>query len=148
MTIEQELKEYIYEHYGNLREFCKTFDLTYTTIDTILKRGINRAGINNVAAMCSALGISLDALTEGRIEKATPAGGLYSVEGIIENAKRKILNADGLTIGGRPATDFEVLSLVESLDFLLAYQQNNGRLRDRLEEYAKRNPATNGGERS
>lgn len=146
MTIEQELKEYILEHYGNLREFCKRHDLTYTTIDTILKRGINRAGVNNVAAMCAALGISLDGLTEGRIEKAAPAGG--SVENVIEKAKKEIMTADGLTIGGRPATDMDIISVVESLDFILAYQRNNQRLRDRIEEYAKRNPATDGGERS
>ncbi len=146
MTIEKQLKNYILEHYGNLREFCTVNDLTYTTVDTILKRGIQRAGVNNVAAMCAALGISLDALTEGRIEKAAPPGG--SIEGIIERAKKSLLTADGLTIGGRPATEMEILSVVDSLDFIIAYQRNNQRLRDRLEEYAKRNPATNGGERS
>ena len=137
MTIEEQLKAMILREYKNMSEFCQKNGLTYTTVDTILKRGIKKAGVNNMILLCRALGISLDALVEGRIEKAAQTGGTYSVEGIIDGAKKAILSAEGLTLNGRTITDAQKFMIAESLDFLLAYQQNTERLKERMVLYEK-----------
>ena len=47
-TIEHELKKLILEEYGSLSEFCKRIDLPWTTLDSILKRGVDKANIKNI----------------------------------------------------------------------------------------------------
>ena len=47
-SIEHELKELILKRYGSLSEFCKKIDLPWTTLDSILKRGVDKANIRNV----------------------------------------------------------------------------------------------------
>lgn len=47
-SIEHELKELILERYGSLSEFCKKIDLPWTTLDSILKRGVDKANIRNI----------------------------------------------------------------------------------------------------
>lgn len=142
MTIEEQLRAMILRDNKNMSDFCQKHGLTYTTVDTILKRGIRKAGVNNMILLCQALGISLDALVEGRIEKAAKQGGTYSVEGIIENAKKNVMEADGLTLNGRTVTDTQRLMIAESLDFLLAYQQNSERLKERIDTYVKKGVST------
>ena len=47
-TVEMELRELILEEYGSLAEFCKKIDLPWTTLDSILKRGVGKANIKNI----------------------------------------------------------------------------------------------------
>ena len=67
MGVERELKELILSKYKSLREFSAIIDIPYTTLDSILKRGVNKAGITNIIKICSHFNISVDKLAEGKI---------------------------------------------------------------------------------
>ena len=58
--LEEKIKELIIEKYGSVRQFALKIDVPYTTIDSILKRGIDNSNVSNVIKMCKALGISVD----------------------------------------------------------------------------------------
>ena len=68
MSIELELKDLILSKYKSLREFSIKIDMPYSTIDTILKRGVDKANINNVIRICKELNIDVEALDEGKIK--------------------------------------------------------------------------------
>lgn len=62
--IENKLKELIVDKYGSVRQFSLKIDIPYTTVDSILKRGIDNSNVGNVIKMCKALNISIDNLLE------------------------------------------------------------------------------------
>ena len=62
--IEEKIKKIILEKYGSIRKFALKIDIPYTTIDSILKRGIDNSNVGNVIKMCKALNISVDKLVE------------------------------------------------------------------------------------
>jgi len=66
-NVENELKELILERYGSLSEFCKKIDLPWTTLDSILKRGVDKANIRNILKITSELGIDVERLASGEI---------------------------------------------------------------------------------
>ena len=66
-SIEHELKELILERYGSLSEFCKKTDLPWTTLDSILKRGVDKANIRNILKITSELKIDVECLANGEI---------------------------------------------------------------------------------
>ncbi len=67
MTIEEKLKILICEKYESQRNFCRQVGMPPSTLNIILKRGVNNASIQNVIKICQALEISTDELAEGRI---------------------------------------------------------------------------------
>ena len=66
-TVEMELKELILEKYGSLAGFCKKIDLPWTTLDSILKRGVGKANIKNILKITTELGIDVERLADGKI---------------------------------------------------------------------------------
>lgn len=66
--LEDKIKDMIISRYGSLRNFCNKIDVPYSTIDSILKRGIGKANVLNVIKICNALGLSVDSLKHGIIE--------------------------------------------------------------------------------
>ena len=66
-TVEMELRELILEEYGSLAEFCKKIDLPWTTLDSILKRGVGKANIKNILKITTELGIDVERLADGKI---------------------------------------------------------------------------------
>lgn len=66
-NIENELKDLILKKYGSLSEFCKKIDLPWTTLDSILKRGVDKANIRNILKITSELGIDVERLASGEI---------------------------------------------------------------------------------
>ena len=58
--LEEKIKNLIIEKYGSIRQFAIKIDIPYTTIDSILKRGIDNSNVSNVLKMCKALDISVD----------------------------------------------------------------------------------------
>ena len=66
--LENQIKAMIIKKYGSLRYFCNKIDVPYSTIDSILKRGIGKANVLNVIKICDALGLSVDNLRHGIIE--------------------------------------------------------------------------------
>ena len=76
--VETDLKKLIIEKYGSVRNFALKIDLPYTTVDSILKRGIDNSNLSNVLKMCKALNISIDKLADNHeiqtmsFDNATP----------------------------------------------------------------------------
>lgn len=70
MSLEEELKNLILSKYKSLREFSIELDMPYSTIDSILKRGIDKASITNIIKICKRLNISADELADGCIVPA------------------------------------------------------------------------------
>lgn len=64
--LEEQIKELIINKYGSVRQFALKINIPYTTIDSILKRGIDNSNVSNVIKMCKALNISIDKLVENR----------------------------------------------------------------------------------
>lgn len=62
--LEDELKKIIINKYGSIRQFSLKIDIPYTTIDSILKRGIDNSNVGNVIKICRELNISVDNLIE------------------------------------------------------------------------------------
>lgn len=67
MTIEEKLKQFIELKYKNLREFSMQCNIPYTTVYTILIRGIKNSSLTSILKVCAALRISADALAQGEI---------------------------------------------------------------------------------
>lgn len=70
--IEIKLKDFILSKYKSIRIFSKESNIPYTTIVSILERGINRASINTIMQICDFLNIDIDMLVNKEIvEKNT-----------------------------------------------------------------------------
>ena len=66
MTREQFLRNAILDRYPSLRQFAQTADIPYSTLMTILTRGIGGASFDAVLAICHALEIDPNTLTTER----------------------------------------------------------------------------------
>lgn len=67
-TTEIKLKEYILSKYKSIREFAITASLPYSTVDNVLKRGVNNVNITTIIKICQCLDISADSLANGIVE--------------------------------------------------------------------------------
>lgn len=65
--IEQELRDLIFSRYKSVRAFAEAADIPYTTVDSILKRGVEKATVKNIIKLCQTLNIDTDELAAGRI---------------------------------------------------------------------------------
>jgi len=65
--VELKLKELIIEKYGSLKRFCEIIGMPWTTLDSILKRGIENSNITNVMKITKELGIDTESLAEGEL---------------------------------------------------------------------------------
>lgn len=65
--IEQELKKMIIERYSSLSRFADEIDMAWTTLDGVLKRGVNKANITSLIKICNGLNIDCESLYYGRI---------------------------------------------------------------------------------
>ena len=68
MTNADKLKEYIITKYGTVRAFTTKHDIHYTTLDSVLKRGIENSSVSTIVKICTALNISLEALINNEIK--------------------------------------------------------------------------------
>lgn len=77
--LEEKIKNLIIEKYGSIRQFAIKIDVPYTTIDSILKRGIDNSNVSNVLKMCKALDISIDKSIENNdlVSKLNFDNGTY-----------------------------------------------------------------------
>ena len=62
--LEEKIKKMIIEKYGSVRQFAMKINIPYTTIDTILKRGIDNSNVANVIKICKELNLSIDKLVD------------------------------------------------------------------------------------
>ena len=64
--LEEQLKKIIIERYGSVMQFSKKIDVPYTTIDTILKRGIDNSNVSNVIKICKELKLSVEDMVDNK----------------------------------------------------------------------------------
>ena len=108
--IENKIKELILSNYGSLNYFCKKINIPYSTLDSILKRGIGKANVINVIKICNELGISVDSLKQGIIQP---------IEKIDRLNKKDFANEVKILLGQTSSlTDQEKKHLLSTLDFI------------------------------
>ena len=67
--LELQLKQMIIAKYGSLKKFSETIDMPWTTLDSILKRGVANSNITNVLKITKELGLNAEELVDGKLEK-------------------------------------------------------------------------------
>ncbi len=65
--LETNLKEMIISNYGSLKKFSDSINMPWTTLDSILKRGVANSNISNVLKITKALDINAEKLVDGEI---------------------------------------------------------------------------------
>lgn len=65
--LESKLKSYIVKEYGSMKKFSEKIDMPWTTLDSILKRGIANSNITNVLKITRELKIDAEKLVDGEI---------------------------------------------------------------------------------
>lgn len=69
--IEMRIKEMIIQRYGSMKKFCEKIDMPWTTLDSILKRGIANSNISNVLKITKELRVNTELLVAGIIKPTT-----------------------------------------------------------------------------
>lgn len=69
--VEIRLKELIIEKYGSLAKFCEIIEMPWTTLDSILKRGVEKANITNILKITRELNIDTEELADGNIVESS-----------------------------------------------------------------------------
>lgn len=65
--LESQLKQMIIDKYGSLKRFSDTINMPWTTLDSILKRGIANSNITNVLKITKELGLDTEKLVDGEL---------------------------------------------------------------------------------
>lgn len=119
MSIEEKLKDYILERFVSIREFTHVVNMSYSTVDSILRRGIGNSSVSNVIKICKALGISVDELADGNIVPVNsykkPEPRIFEVNDILADVKDQLIHCDGLTIDGKPADKASINTIVQAM---------------------------------
>ena len=86
MQAEERIKELIIAKYGNVRAFATESGISYTTVRSILERGIMNAKAENVFKICHLLGISPDTVADWGISNEQQPTNAHDIDNIIDNA--------------------------------------------------------------
>lgn len=62
MTPEEFIKQRILSEYKSVRAFTQEIGVSYSTVDSMLKRGVGGAGVGTVLKVCNALNIDIESL--------------------------------------------------------------------------------------
>ena len=117
MTIEEQLKQRIIDEYGSVRAFTIEKGLTYASVDSILRRGIKNTTWTNIKKFCAALGITTDGLAKNKLIKTEkPSSQETKIEVLLNHVKQQLLNSDNLTLDDQPASEFDIMQIVNGID--------------------------------
>ena len=126
MSIEKKLKDLILNRYHSIREFTIAIDMPYTTMDSIFRRGIGNSSVTNVIKICKALGISADALADGKIEPIASKRLYFEIKedsiditDIFSDAKVRLSHYEDLTFNGEPVTAETAEAISQGIDVSL-----------------------------
>lgn len=128
MKIEETLREYINERYGSVRAFAIQHDIAYTTVVSVLKRGIDNSSITTIVRICDALNISPDELTEGRIVSKSH---MFEIkEDSIElddfiSSYKWTLTHNSVEYNGHTLTEQEIKTITTAIDISLEIIKKN-----------------------
>lgn len=125
MSIEERLKDLVIEKYGSVSAFTTSIGMSNSTFVSMINRGIQNAGVQNVIKVCQALDISVDGLAE---EKFVPIGKslqeskpMRELSEIIEYTKRNIAIYNDLTIDGEPLTPDDKEAILDAIDLCVEF---------------------------
>lgn len=62
MDTTTKLKSLIFDQFRSVREFAEAANVPYTTVHSILQRGVENSSVENVIKLCRTLGITVDDL--------------------------------------------------------------------------------------
>lgn len=85
MTVEDRLKELMEIKSGNVRAFANEHDFPYTTLRSILERGVLNAKAETVFAICKALNIKPESLVENEISPVVIHGDNNGIAANVSN---------------------------------------------------------------
>lgn len=85
--LETKLKEMIIENYGSMKKFCESIGMSWSTLDSILKRGVMNSNISNVISIASELCIDTESLAHGSI---VPLGSRLPEPSLSPDEKRLV----------------------------------------------------------
>lgn len=71
--LESQLKQMIINKYGSLKKFSDTINMPWTTLNSILKRGIANSNITNVLKITRELGLDAEKLVDGELSQNVPS---------------------------------------------------------------------------
>lgn len=71
MTLEDQLKAVILERYKSIREFSASIGMPYSTIDSVLKRGVTNSGVNTMLKVFKALDLDIESIHDGILRKSS-----------------------------------------------------------------------------
>ena len=138
MTTEDKLKNYILERYKSIREFTIAYNIPYSTLDSVFKRGIDNSSVGVIFKICKSLNISPDALAEGEIvpriqspDQIINAGGkeimieIKEVDDILTDTKNRLLAYQDLLLEGKPVKKEEINTIVNGIDISLEMVKKN-----------------------
>lgn len=125
MTAEEKLRELILSRYKSILDFTDASHLKYSTVMSILNRGVLNASVSNVIALCAALGISADALADGNIVYTMKRDdNPESIETAFAVLSDK-LRGNEFTYDGQPLSEAESESLRNMLEISLEILKRN-----------------------
>lgn len=118
MTTEEKLMHLILSKYKSIREFTFDADIPYTTMHSILRRGVGNSSVDNIIKVCHTLRISVDALARGEIQYyiENPSTESVDVKDIIADTKAKLSTADHLVIDGKDIDIEYTEPIINALD--------------------------------
>ena len=121
MSTEDKLKDLILKRYHSIREFAIKFDIPYSTIDSIFRRGVGNSSVSNIIKICKALGISVDALADGEItpvksKTAKPINDRFEVKEILSDTKDRLIHSGEITLEGKPIGKAGIESIIDAMD--------------------------------
>ena len=129
MKIEEILKSHIIERYGSVRAFAIKHEIPYTTVVTILQRGINNSSLTSIKKICDALKISPDKLSEGKIVQSLDSmfeikETAIDLNDLATSYKWTLLN-NPVEYNGHILTDQEKATIVTAVDISLNMIKSN-----------------------
>lgn len=119
MTIEEKLRELILSRYKSLRDFVQHADMSYSTVDSILRRGIANSSLTNIFKLCKALNISADELANNMIvSNAEVKDDRLSadISELVKFAKMNVQEYESLTLDGKLITQEELEVILDAID--------------------------------
>lgn len=134
MTIEEKLRDCILMNYRSMRDFTLKADIPYSTLDTILKRGVMNASIGNILKICSALNISADELANGNIVPVENRSEKINVEELLLNYQ--LNDRINFELDEKPLTPEEIALLSDSIEVTLGLIRRRRERERRLSAYA------------
>lgn len=131
MKIENTLKNYIIERYGSVRAFATQHNIAYTTVVSVLKRGIANSSVTTIVRICDALNLSSDHLSEGRMIFKSDLSELieikepkFDLNDLVSQYKWTIVN-NPVELNGHILSDQEIETITTAIDISLEMIKRN-----------------------